>query len=365
MAITISGSGITSANIADGTIASADLASGAVDDAHIVGLTSSKLSGNLPALNASSLTNIPAANITGTLPAISGANLTGIAATVAALTDATVSASDPAADTNPSAIGHLWVNKTSGECYVATNVTTDDNVWTNIGSGTGNINDVSISRFDIFNDSNCVALWHLDSNKTDAGGNYNLTSHGTEVWSTGKFSTAWDGNGSNILYYASSNIVGTGAYSASFWYKNATAAQNNKRVFCVNGGTGGQCSGFSNYNSSLGFYTGSGINTGGNIPSVARRVEIPDANVNDNAWHHIAWTITSGGTWVIYLDGSAWTGTANVADGRSFNDQSYVIITGYQTSSGTPHECDCLIDQVRLFNRVITAAEVAILYGLG
>jgi hypothetical protein len=38
-----------------------------------------RLSGTLPALNASALTAIPAANITGTLPAISGANLTGIA----------------------------------------------------------------------------------------------------------------------------------------------------------------------------------------------------------------------------------------------------------------------------------------------
>ena len=53
---------------------------GTVADARISALTSSKLTGNLPALNASSLTNIPAANITGTLPAISGANLTGISA---------------------------------------------------------------------------------------------------------------------------------------------------------------------------------------------------------------------------------------------------------------------------------------------
>jgi hypothetical protein len=36
------------------------------------------LTGNLPALNASSLTSIPAANITGTLPAIDGSSLTGI-----------------------------------------------------------------------------------------------------------------------------------------------------------------------------------------------------------------------------------------------------------------------------------------------
>lgn len=41
-------------------------------------VASSLLSGNLPALNASSLTNIPAANITGTLPAIDGSALTGI-----------------------------------------------------------------------------------------------------------------------------------------------------------------------------------------------------------------------------------------------------------------------------------------------
>ena len=42
-------------------------------------VSSSLLSGNLPALNASSLTNIPAANITGTLPALDGSNLTGVA----------------------------------------------------------------------------------------------------------------------------------------------------------------------------------------------------------------------------------------------------------------------------------------------
>ena len=51
---------------------------GSIVDADIVGLTSSKLSGALPAVSAANLTNIPAANLTGALPAISGANLTGI-----------------------------------------------------------------------------------------------------------------------------------------------------------------------------------------------------------------------------------------------------------------------------------------------
>tara|TARA_A100001391_G_scaffold195465_1_gene172817 strand:- start:239 stop:904 length:666 start_codon:yes stop_codon:yes gene_type:complete len=54
--------------------------SSSVEDGDIVGMSSSKLSGTLPAVSAANLTNIPAANLTGTLPAINGANLTGISA---------------------------------------------------------------------------------------------------------------------------------------------------------------------------------------------------------------------------------------------------------------------------------------------
>ena len=51
----------------------------------------------------------------------------------------TVSAVDPLTTSNPSAIGHMWINSTSGECYIATDITTNANAWTNIGTGTGNI----------------------------------------------------------------------------------------------------------------------------------------------------------------------------------------------------------------------------------
>jgi len=59
--------------------------------------------------------------------------------TLAALTDATVSASDPSETTNPSAVGHLWINSTSGEQYICTDATTNNNIWTNVGDGTGDI----------------------------------------------------------------------------------------------------------------------------------------------------------------------------------------------------------------------------------
>ena len=66
---------------------------------------------------------------------------TGLAADIAAAAAAglpsTVSASDPTISSNPPAVGHLWINSTSGEQYVATTVTAGANVWVNTGEGVG------------------------------------------------------------------------------------------------------------------------------------------------------------------------------------------------------------------------------------
>ena len=59
--------------------------------------------------------------------------------TLASLSDATVSASDPTVSTNPSATGHIWINKTSGAFYVCTDISTGDNAWVNVGAKSGNI----------------------------------------------------------------------------------------------------------------------------------------------------------------------------------------------------------------------------------
>ena len=127
------------------------IANSAVTNAKIVDIAASKLTGNLPAISGANLTNLPAANLTGTvadaristltssklsgaLPAISGASLTGIPATY------TKSSSDPVITTNPSGgVGTVWVNQSSGEVYVCTDATSNENVWTNIGGGSGDV----------------------------------------------------------------------------------------------------------------------------------------------------------------------------------------------------------------------------------
>ena len=79
----------------------------------IESLSSSKLTGALPAVDGSALLNVPSF--------IKNAN-------------------DPAIDSNPSSgLGTIWVNTTSGEMFSLTDATTDANVWTNIGDGSGDV----------------------------------------------------------------------------------------------------------------------------------------------------------------------------------------------------------------------------------
>mgnify|MGYP001073506561 CR=1 FL=1 len=59
--------------------------------------------------------------------------------TLASLSDATVSASDPTVSTNPSAAGHFWINKTTGKQYICTSNSSGNNIWKNLGGLSGNI----------------------------------------------------------------------------------------------------------------------------------------------------------------------------------------------------------------------------------
>ena len=79
--------------------------------------------------------SLSSSKLTGALPAIDGSNLTG----VSGFPD-TTSANDPATNTNPAGgVGTTWINSTNGELFLCTDATTDANVWTNVGSGEGNI----------------------------------------------------------------------------------------------------------------------------------------------------------------------------------------------------------------------------------
>jgi hypothetical protein len=81
----------------------------------------------------------------------------------------------------------------------------------------------------------------------------------------------------------------------------------------------------------------------------------------DDAWHHIALTV-DGVTQKLYIDGSlVHTYTSSVAAG-TIGARSYWIGNAYESTSGT---WDGNIDEVAIWDKVLTPAEVSALYSNG
>ena len=116
---------ITGAEIADDACNSEHYTDGSVDNVHLAtGIDAAKLTTG----------TLPMARLSGTLPALNGSALTNLPAEI------TKSSSNPATNTNPSGgVGTVFLNTTSGEMFVCTTATSNANVWTNIGDGTGTI----------------------------------------------------------------------------------------------------------------------------------------------------------------------------------------------------------------------------------
>ena len=97
-----------------GSVSTSKIIDGTITNAMVATMSSSKLTGALGALDGSALTGIPSS--------------------------ITKNASDPAINTNPSGgLGTVWANTTDGEMFVCTDATTNENVWYNVGEGTGDV----------------------------------------------------------------------------------------------------------------------------------------------------------------------------------------------------------------------------------
>jgi len=158
------------------------------------------------------------------IPACSGAAITG-------LSSVTKNASDPVIATNPSGgVGTVWQNTTSGEMFICTDATTDENIWTNVGAGTGDVaplwqgssygfysggntspvNAGPIQKFSFTSDGNSTSHGDLMSvsNPNDGGCGTSSQTHGYVALSGNASMTPADFNG--IIKFAfSSNTTGT------------------------------------------------------------------------------------------------------------------------------------------------------------
>ena len=185
--------------------------------------------------------------------------------TLAALTDATISSSNPAIDTNPSAVGHLWLNSTSGEGYIATQVTTGENIWTNIGSGSGNVGVYNIDFLIIAGGGGGGKGNHGRAGGGGAGG-YRTSYNSEASGGGGSSESAMDGVTSRVYTIT----IGGGGASSNSWTARGTngvdssiAASGMSTLTSVGGGGGASIDASVATGSSGGSGGGGSTSTGG------------------------------------------------------------------------------------------------------
>ena len=166
------------------------------------------------------------------------------------------------------------------------------------------------------------------------------TGNGSTQSIEGKIGTAavFNGSSSQIVVPTISNVK-----SYSFWI-NAGAVGSNygKRLFGLDSSGYTNCITYiGNTSSKVGVVDGSG------------NIYYSDV-VSDNAWHHVAVTTNGTDTLKIYTDGSL-----SSTSSTSYFTSSFTHIG----SDNTNRQFNGKLDQVRIFDKVLSSSEVTTLYG--
>lgn len=204
--------------------------------------------------------------------------------------------------------------------------------------------------------SDIVGHWKLE-NVSDSTGNGNTgTVNGTVPFTgTGKVNNAADFSGSNGNYIeigwattpSLTTAVTDGGFSVCTWiYPESLTGELG--IFGIGNGTDGI--NLATYDDTVYFwYKGRNIIQGGSL--------------SINTWHHICGVVELGLDISIYLDGSPV-----VSSGASGGASTYTLGAGNKIIIGNEHEIlngqffNGLIDDVSLWNRALSASEVASLY---
>jgi hypothetical protein len=215
------------------------------------------------------------------------------------------------------------------------------------------------NEVDIFNDGSGIALYRLDNNILDASGNYNGTTSTNVSFTTarklGTHSGVFGGNATVAI----PTIKNSYPFTVSAWATdNSSWDPSSGQREIMNLGIAGQ-------RISLGIVDWDSDNTpdiclfyGGTNHWTS---PIDFANRGSDQWHHIVWTINGSNdtNHKIYVDGVSKT-MVNRGGGHGGN-------AGWRIGSNADSNSEFWngnIDQLRFFNRVLTASEVQSLYTL-
>ncbi len=228
--------------------------------------------------------------------------------------------------------------------------------------------DATTGTLQTLGDSSCKATYMFDGNLNDLSGNYNATSSGIfkyngapsnvdfGVGGKSLYGAGFNGSNSYVDLPLTSTFGGKNTFTVSLWFKTTTTTRS--RIFTDYAQTSRNCDIILDSDGTIEVTTD--YNQSSNL------IYNSTTTYNDNNWHHISVSLNqSASQRTIYIDGSLVnTGTLS---SNSWSGYGQKVTAGafYSSSSGYSQYFDGKIDQLRVFNKVLSSSEVSKLYGNG
>jgi hypothetical protein len=221
----------------------------------------------------------------------------------------------------------------------------------------------------LFSDPSLVSYWRMEGNANDAKNLNNGTASSITFSTTnGKFGSGGSFNGTNSIITipdSASLDFGAGSVTLVAWIKSVSgSADNSDRQIIwastTNLGTLAYSMGLENWGYVFA-RAGSLQSNMANQSGYGDTISNP-AMLDDGAWHHVAFTYSNAnGVGTIYIDGAV-AATKTIGSGKDLSVAAPVIIGG--RPDGNSYFSGSL-DDVAIFSRALTAAEITGLYAGG
>jgi len=216
----------------------------------------------------------------------------------------------------------------------------------------------------VLGDSSCIATYRFENDETDLSGNYDFTSVGGVQYAAGRYGQGVHitGASGDSSYLTATNPVSQQAFSVSFWTKYTESTLYTSH-FGLSDGTSDP-NFFINTQASGAIACAIYDTTDGSSGFAGYKFNFTHSTtgLNDGNWHHVAFSwdgSTTTNAVKLYIDNVVNTGTSSRAASNiaAFNEMT----VGVPRSSNTDY-WNVKIDQLRVFNKAISASEVTTLY---
>ncbi|HIH39728.1 TPA: hypothetical protein HA219_03345 [Candidatus Woesearchaeota archaeon] len=252
----------------------------------------------------------------------------------------------------------LRLNMTSENITAYWN-TTDANGDKIINITEWRINGKSFAALNMPFENDTHGAWTASKNVTDYSiyGN-NGTVHGAQWISSGHIGGAYNfSGGTNITLPTTSSLKPAGNFTIEHWVYRRTEAVYSDLVSMINPSsvwdylTAFNPSGIGATSSMFYFYS----------DDLAPTTYLSTSTISLNRWHHIVMVYKEGQSVDIYLNGKLDVSNPITSGTISYAAPKFIIGADYADCGGNNCYLDGLMDDVRIYNRSLSAAEISIL----